>query len=121
MLVEEIRATVPGIDIAMEMLLSTSGSRTEPDNWIIRSVSGALEAVEGRPVIVSGLSGTTDGAILRGAGIPTARVGLPGMAEPEPDWPPMFDACRIGDLERLTRVYVHALIDTCTRPREGLQ
>ena len=74
-------------------------------------------AGEGRPVIVSGLSGTTDGPILRNAGIATARVGLPGMAEPEPDWPPMFDACRIGDLERLARVYIHALVDTCTRPR----
>ena len=80
-----------------------------------RAVS--LEAVEGRPVIVSGLSGTTDGPILRNAGIATARVGLPGMAEPEPDWPPMFDACRIGDLERLARVYIHALVDTCTRTR----
>lgn len=117
-LIDDIRGRRDGIDIKFDMLLSSPGSRTEPDNWIIRSVSGALEAVEGRPVIVSGLSGTTDGAILRGAGIPTARVGLPGMAEPEPDWPPMFDACRVGDLERLTRVYVQALIDTCARPRE---
>ena len=117
-LIEEIRAAREGIEITCDMLLSWPGSRTPPEDWIVRSVSGALEAVEGRPVIVSGLSGTTDGPILRRAGIATARVGLPGMAEPEPDWPPMFDACRIADLERLSRVYVHALIDTCTRPRE---
>ena len=102
------------------MLLSTPGSRTEPDNWIVRSAAAAIKAVEGRPIVVRGLSGTTDGAILRNAGIATARIGLPGMAEPEPDWPPMFDACRIGDLERLTRVYLHALIDTCTRDREEM-
>ena len=119
-LIDDIRSRRPGIEIRFDMLLSASGSRTAPDNWIVRSVAGALAAVEGRPVVVSGLSGTTDGAILRQWGIPTARVGLPGMAEPEPDWPPMFDACRVGDLERLTRVYVHALIDTCTRSREEL-
>ena len=117
-LIEDIRRAQGGIEIDFDMLLSWPGSRTEPDDWIIRSVAGALEAVEGRPMVVSALSGTTDGPILRNAGIATARVGLPGMAEPEPDWPPMFDACRIGDLERLSRVYVHALVDTCTRRRE---
>ena len=109
-----------GIDISADMMLATPGSRTEPDSWIVRSAAAAIEAVEGRPIVVGGLSGTTDGAILRNAGIPTARIGLPGMAEPEPGWPPMFDACRTGDLERLTRVYLHALIDTCTRDREEM-
>ena len=117
-LIEDIRRG--GIDISAETMLATPGSRTEPDNWIVRSASAAIEAVEGRPVVVDRLSGTTDGAILRNAGIPTARIGLPGMAEPEPGWPPMFDACRIGDLERLTRVYLHALVDTCTRDREEM-
>ncbi|MCY4550287.1 MAG: M20/M25/M40 family metallo-hydrolase [Defluviicoccus sp.] len=117
-LIADIRGD--GIEIGVEMLLATPGSRTEPGNWIVRSASAAVEAVEGRPIVVGGLSGTTDGAILRGAGIPTARIGLPGMAEPEPGWPPMFDACRIGDLERLTRVYAHALVDTCTREREEM-
>ena len=120
-LIEEIRTAREGIDITYDMLLSWPGSRTHPDDWIVRSVSGALEAVEGRPVIVSGLSGTTDGPILRNAGIATARGGLPGMAEPEPDWPPMFDACRIGDLERLARGYIHALVDTCTRTRAEIE
>ena len=120
-LIDDIRSKREGIDIRVDMLLSTPGSRTEPDDWIVRSASAAIEAVEGRPIVVSGLSGTTDGAILRNAGIATARIGLPGMAEPEPDWPPMFDACRIGDLERLTRVYLHALIDTCTREREEMR
>ena len=119
-LIDDIRERREGIEIGVEMLLSTPGSRTEPDNWIVRSAAAAIEAVEGKPIVVSGLSGTTDGAILRNAGIATARIGLPGMAEPEPDWPPMFDACRVGNLERLTRVYLHALIDTCTRNRESL-
>jgi acetylornithine deacetylase/succinyl-diaminopimelate desuccinylase-like protein len=119
-LLEAFRRQHPEATVRFEMLLAAPGSRTEPDNWIVRSVAGALEAVEGTPKIVSGLSGTTDGAILRHAGIPTARVGLPGMAEPEPDWPPMFDAVRVRDLERLTRVYVHALVDTCTRTRDEL-
>jgi hypothetical protein len=34
---------------------------------------------------------------------------------PEPGWPAMFDVARESDLRRLTEVYVHTLIDTCTR------
>ena len=56
--------------------------------------------------------------MLRNAGIPTARFGLPGLMNPEAGWPPSFDACRVESMERLTRAYVHAIVDTCTRPRE---
>ena len=72
-LIDDIRSRHGGIDIRAEMLLSTPGSRTEPDNWIVRSAAAAVEAVEGRPIVVGGLSGTTDGAILRNAGIATAQ------------------------------------------------
>jgi hypothetical protein len=64
-----------------------------------------------------GLSGTTDGNVLRAWGIPTVRLGLAGMAGLHSDLPAMYDGCRVGDLRRLTRCYVYALIDTCTRTR----
>jgi hypothetical protein len=77
--------------------------------------------VEGRPhAFVRDQSGTTDGNVLRNAGIPTARFGLPGLMNPEAGWPPSFDACRVESMQRLTRAYVHAIVDTCTRPREEI-
>ena len=58
------------------------GSRTEPTTGSSVRPAAAIEAVEGRPIVVSGLSGTTDGAILRNAGIATARIGLPAWPSP---------------------------------------
>ncbi len=113
-----IRRQHPDIDLAWDMVMSVPGSRTEPTRWIVQSCMRAWEAVEKRPhVFARELSGTTDGNVLRAWGIPTARLGLPGLMTPDPSWPSMFDACRVEDLERLTKCYVHALVDTCTRPR----
>jgi hypothetical protein len=80
---------------------------------------GKLLALPVRPhPFVRAQSGTTDGSVLRNAGIPTARFGLPGLMNPEAGWLPSFDACRVEAMERLTRAYVHAIVDTCTRARE---
>lgn len=113
------RRAHPEMDLDWEMTLSVPGSRTDPQSWIIQSCLRAWEAVEGRPhTFVRAQSGTTDGNVLRNAGIPTARFGLPGLMNPEAGWPPSFDACRVESMERLTRAYVRAIVDTCTRPRE---
>ncbi|TPW03600.1 MAG: hypothetical protein FD129_3017 [bacterium] len=113
-----IQKAHPDIQLAWDTVMSVPGSRTDPNNWIIQSSMRAWEAVEKRPhAFARDLSGTTDGNVLRTWGIPTARLGLPGLANPDLGWPPMFDACRVEDLRRLTRCYVHALIDTCTRSR----
>jgi len=115
--IAEICKAHPGIRLTCDMVLSAPGSRTDPDNWIIQSCLRAWEAIEKRShVFARETSGTTDGNVLRTWGIPTARLGLPGIVDA--DRPPMFDACRVEDLRRLTRCYVHALIDTCTRSRE---
>jgi acetylornithine deacetylase/succinyl-diaminopimelate desuccinylase-like protein len=113
-----IQRATPGLDLTWDMVLSVPGSRTEPDSWIIQSCLRAWQAVEQRDhVFARDLSGTTDGNVLRAWGIPTARLGLPALAAPGSDLPPMFDGCRLEDLRRLTRCYVWALIDTCTRSR----
>jgi acetylornithine deacetylase/succinyl-diaminopimelate desuccinylase-like protein len=115
----EIQSAHPGLALTSDMVMSAPGSRTDPDNWIIQSCLRAWETVEKRAhVFARETSGTTDGNVLRTWGIPTARLGLPGLVDARQGWPPMFDACRIEDLGRLTRCYVHALIDTCTRSRE---
>ena len=98
------------------MLQQQAGSRTDPENWIVKSCRRAWEAVEGRPPRrASGLSGTADGNILRQWGIPTVRLGLPGLMNPEKGWPPMYDATRESDLRPLIECYIHMIIDTCTR------
>ena len=117
----EFRRAHPEMDLDWEMTLSVPGSRTDPRTWIIQSCLRAWEAVEERPhAFVHSQSGTTDGNVLRNAGIPTARFGLPGLMNPEAGWPPSYDACRVESLGRLTRAYVHAIIDTCTRRREEI-
>lgn len=116
-----IRRAHPDLDLDWEMTLSVPGSRTDPRSWIIQSCLRAWEAVEQRPhAFVREQSGTTDGNVLRNAGIPTARLGLPGLMNPEPGWPPNYDACRVESLSRLTRAYVHAIVDTCTRRRDAI-
>ena len=101
---------VAGSEITTIEGLSSDGSHPVQRAW---------EAVEGRPhAFVRQQSGTTDGNVLRNAGIATARFGLPWLMNPEAGWPPSFDACRVESMERLTRAYVHAIVDTCTRPRE---
>ncbi len=113
-----IQSANPGLDLTWDMVLSVPGSRTDPGSWIVQSCLRAWEAVEKRDhEFIGGLSGTTDGNVLRAWGIPTARLGLPGLAGRDVDLPVMFDGCRVEDLRRLTRCYVYALIDTCTRSR----
>jgi acetylornithine deacetylase/succinyl-diaminopimelate desuccinylase-like protein len=117
--IAQIRRDNPGLELTWDMVLSVPGSRTDPESWIVQSCLRAWETVEKREhEFTRGLSGTSDGNVLRAWGIPTARLGLPGVGSLHPDMPVMFDGVRVEDLKRLTRCYVYALIDTCTRTRE---
>ena len=114
-------ANHPDVALEWRMMHAMPGSRTEPDNWIIQSCWRALETEEGtthEPTRT--LSGTTDGNVLRNAGIPTVRLGLPGLVSLDGRWPPFFEACRVADFPRLVRVYIRAVIDTCTRNHREL-
>ncbi|MEQ9642308.1 MAG: M20/M25/M40 family metallo-hydrolase [Alphaproteobacteria bacterium] len=111
---DEYRAAHPEVDFRCEMLLSQSGGRTDPEAPIVAACRRALEAVEGKPAPeMSRMSGTTDGNILRNWGIPTVRVGLPGLMAPEKGWPSMFDAARVDDLRKVSELYVRAICDVC--------
>jgi acetylornithine deacetylase/succinyl-diaminopimelate desuccinylase-like protein len=113
---DSYRVQHPDVGLRCEMLLAQPGARTDPASWIVGCCRRALTAVEGRELPdVAGLSGTTDGNVLRQWGIPTVRLGLPGLMSPEAGLPSMFDAARLTDMKRLARVYVRAVIDTCLR------
>lgn len=111
-----IQGAHPGIDVRSEMILALPGSRTDPENWIVRSCIAAWERVTGQPhQRPSGTSGATDAAILRGWGIPTARLGMPrgpGRA--------VFCMDRVSQsgIRQLARCLVAAAVDTCTRTRQ---
>jgi acetylornithine deacetylase/succinyl-diaminopimelate desuccinylase-like protein len=114
-----IRRKHPELDITHEMILAVPGTTTPPENWIIQSGIRAWEAVEGAPHEAKpGTSGATDAAILRGRGIPTARIGMPPVAKPNP-YTANFSMGVVDpdQMMRLTQTLIRIALDTCTRPR----
>jgi acetylornithine deacetylase/succinyl-diaminopimelate desuccinylase-like protein len=75
---EQLRAKDPDLDARAEITLDIAGSHTAIDHWICDSARKAWELTDGRPhESPTRQSGSTDANILRNAGVPTARIGLP--------------------------------------------
>jgi succinyl-diaminopimelate desuccinylase len=106
----------PDLETEMERLSALPGSRTDPDHWVVQTLVRAWEWKERREhAFAKNGSGASDAALLRGAGIPTARIGLPPSETP-------FDGFSMGSVDtmavvRLAEVLIHAIVDTCTRTR----
>ena len=119
-IIDQIKLEHGDLDVEWEMYLSVPGTITDPGNWIVRSCIRAWEKIEGRSHSArDGMSGLTDGNILRVWGIPTSRLGLDRGGrggEPKPVYGET-DACSVDLMKRLTRCYVYSIIDTCTRER----
>jgi acetylornithine deacetylase/succinyl-diaminopimelate desuccinylase-like protein len=117
----EIQAAYPGLEVDHDMILSIPGTSTDPRNWIVQSLMRAWEQREGRPhTPIMGTSGATDAAILRGRGIPTARLGLP-RTPPPPDYPGFsMGAASPAAMQRLAECLIYAIVDTCTRDRAAV-
>lgn len=111
----------PGLELDYDMILSIPGTHTDPNSWVVQSLMRAWETQEGqahKPILNT--SGATDAAILRGRGIPTARLGLPRYPAPA-EYPGFSMGVANGPaMEKLTRCLIYAVVDTCTRPREEL-
>jgi acetylornithine deacetylase/succinyl-diaminopimelate desuccinylase-like protein len=116
-----IAAAHPGLDLDWEMILAIPGTHTDPENWIVQSLMRAWESRQGQPHEARGnTSGATDAAILRGRGIPTARLGLP-RAVPPAAYPGFsMGVAHVPALQRLTECLVYAIVDTCTRDRAAV-
>ena len=118
----QIQRQNPGLEVDCEMILAVPGGSTSPDNWIIEASTLAWESVTGTPHVPrTGTSGATDANILRGRGIPTARVGMP----PPRQKPPYENTFSMGVVEiagmlALTKLLVNVAINTCTRDRAAL-
>lgn len=116
---DAMRAADPGLRIERRLIVAIPGTSTPPENWIVRSSVRAWEALEGRPHVPrTGTSGATDANILRGHGIPTARIGMPPVAADAP-FSGRFSmgVVSVSAMERLTRALVAIAVDTCTRTR----
>jgi acetylornithine deacetylase/succinyl-diaminopimelate desuccinylase-like protein len=118
--IEAIAKTNPEPSIESEMILSIPGSFTAPNNWIVQSCVRAWEFVEGKKHAPrTGTSGATDANILRAAGIPTARLGMPRRTGATGQQRSKFSMERsnIAGMKALTKCLIYAAIDTCTRDR----
>lgn len=119
--IAEIVAKHPDLDVRWQMVLAIPGTSTPPDAWIVQSCARAWEAIEKRPHTSAQLtSGATDANILRNRGIPTARIGMPKLSSPtgeEVDFAMGMNAVAPKEMARLTRLLVHAAVDTCSRTR----
>jgi acetylornithine deacetylase/succinyl-diaminopimelate desuccinylase-like protein len=117
---DAIRAAEPGITLDCEMIAAIPGTSTPPENWIVRSSVRAWEEAYGRPhVLRTGTSGATDANILRGHGIPTARVGMPALGAAAPFAGRFSMGVVSADaMVTLTQALIAIAIDTCTRTRD---
>ena len=119
--VERIVKANPELSVEWEMILSIPGSFTDPNNWIIQSCMRAWEFVESKKHMPrTGTSGATDANILRAAGIPTARLGMPRPAAANGKQRSVFSMERsnVTGMKQLTKCLVYAAVDTCTRDRQ---
>ncbi len=110
-----------GVDVDWAPVLSIPGSATDPSSFVVRAAISAWEQVAGSPhVAVRDTSGATDANILRNRGVPTARVGMPKVADLAipGDFALGMNVVDLHEMERLTRLLVQVVVDTCTRPRE---
>jgi acetylornithine deacetylase/succinyl-diaminopimelate desuccinylase-like protein len=120
--VDEIAGQLPGLELSLETVVAVPGSTTDPANWVVQSTMRGWQEVEGRAHESRGnQSGATDANILRGRGVPTARVGLARVSDDAPmpdDFSKGMNVVDTRTMERLTRCLIYGAIDTCTRSRQ---
>lgn len=118
-MLEELSAQLQ-IKTNFRRIVAIPGTRTEPDQCIIQRAIRSWEAIEGKQhLAIEGLSGATDANILRGHGVPTARIGLPKANIPGIDFQLGMNAVAIADLYKLTALLVHLAIDLCNTDVEA--
>jgi succinyl-diaminopimelate desuccinylase len=113
----------PELDYSVERTAALPGTRTDAESWIVRAFVRAWEEFEGKPHEPIGKgSGASDAAILRSAGIPTARIGLPPPATPSPFSGFSMGVADEASMARLAKLLVAVLMDagTTSRAEAGL-
>ena len=107
------------IKTSYKRLVAIPGHTTPENSRIIQQSIKSWEAVTGKTHQFSkGMSGATDANILRGHGVPTARVGLQKAKIPNIDFQLGMNAVAIKDLYELTELLIHIAISFCNKNNE---
>ncbi len=115
---DTLRAKEPGIVIGVTRTAAIPGTSTAADSWIVRSSISAWERVFAKPhALQTGTSGATDANILRGLGVPTARIGMPPLANTPFSGRFSMGVVSLQAMLALTHALIAIAIDTCTRER----
>lgn len=100
-----------GIRTSYKRIQTINASHTRPDDPIIRSTTAVWEHMNGRPhEPFTVMSGATDANILRGGGIPTARIGLAKSKLPDVDFALGMNSVAVSELRRLTKFLVLSVL-----------
>ncbi len=116
---ERVRETEPELDYSVARLVALPGTRTDPESWIVKSLVRAWEERESGKTHepLKNASGASDAAILRSAGIPTARIGLPMPATPSPFTGFSMGVADEESMCRLALLLVQPYVETASRTR----
>jgi acetylornithine deacetylase len=102
-----VAAREPRFRADVEVTFVQAANDVPPDAPIVRTLAGAVEAVEGVPPSIEGLSYWTDAALLSAAGVPAVCYG-PGdirLAHSATEWVP------VNEVRRATAVLAQTAID----------
>lgn len=102
-----------GTDLGLELVNAIPGTRTEPDAPVVLETIRAWEVASGRPhTPIPDNSGATDANILRARGVPTARVGMPKVADPERtvDFALGMNLVDVAAMRRLTEILLRVAV-----------
>jgi len=115
--IDRIRERHAGLDVTWEMVLSIPGTRTDPGDRVVRSAIRAWESEMGQPhEPILGMSGATDANILRGRGVPSARIGMERIGPDAPlplDFPAGMNVVDVREMQRLARHVIRTALDIC--------
>ena len=115
---ERLKEAEPDLDFAVEFIAGMPGTRTDPESWIVRTLISSYERFESKSHEVLGrTSGASDAALIREAGVQTARIGLPPPATPSP-----FSGFSMGvadeeSMARLARFLIEPAVETASKSR----
>jgi acetylornithine deacetylase/succinyl-diaminopimelate desuccinylase-like protein len=107
-----------GAEVEWEQVLAIPGTSTPPGEPIIRSSIRAWELVTGmQHRFRTGTSGATDANILRAAGVPTARIGMPPVEPPNDLGGFSMGVAAPTAMAILTRTLCAVAVDICMPAR----
>lgn len=93
-----------GLETSYRCTQTINASQTPPTDPVVATAISVWEELHGRPhEPFTVMSGATDANILRGLGIPTARIGLAKARLPDVDFALGMNCVAISELRQLTK------------------